>query len=347
MNGVYMGLDVEDFIFDESATYETYNVSDEEMNRFGVIECVDDPDLACYRIALENEQNHNAIMMAMLQNEYNVLEATGSVMVYEGAKLNQFFDMIKTQIQKFWAKVKGVFKKITDQINTIVMSNKQFAKKYRAVAKSIKKPKDKGFTGYPFDNADMDIPYSSVVEVLEQVKDFKLTAAEVKKAKMSEIMDAMRALLCGKNGKIKPEEFETALKVKCFGGINTTTVQIKHTSFDALLDSLEQAEEYKKITKGAYKEAENSVKKLLAEVNKEKAKAEDDDNENKVKAAKLKGEIMSKSLTLMSTAMNVQSRAIVTGATQLRKMANYWVRAAKKKSTNESFEFGSVDVEII
>lgn len=347
MNGVYMGLDVEDFIFDESATYEDYNVSDEDMNRFGVIECVDDPDLACYRIALENEQNHNAIMMAMLQNEYNVLEATGSTMIYEGAKLNQFFDMIKTQIQKFWAKVKGVFKKITDQINTIVLSNKQFAKKYRAIANSIKKPKDKGFTGYPFDQADMDIPYSNVTSALEKLKDYKMTSAEVKNTKKSEAMNEMRAMLCGKSGEIKPEEFETALKVKCFGSINTTTVQIKHTSFSTLLDSLEQADEYKKITKGAYKEAENSVKKLLAEVNKEKAKADDDGNETKVKAAKLKGELMSGSLTLMSTAMNVQSRAIVTAATQLRKMANYWVRNNKKKSTNESYEFAGMDVEII
>ena len=349
MNNVYMGLDVEDFIFDESATYEDYNVSEEDMNRFGVIECVDDPDLACYRIALENEQNHNAIMMAMLQNEYNVLESTGSVMVYEGAKLNQFFDMVKTQIQKFWAKVKGVFKKVTDQINSIVLSNKAFAKKYRGLAGSIKQPKDKGFTGYPFDQAVLEIPYSKVVSVLEKIKDVNYTAAEAKHHKMSAAMDAMRGALCDDSSGVKAEEFETTLKMRCFGSTNTTTVRIKHTDFGKLLDTLEDAEEFKKIAKGAYKEAENSVKKLLSEVNKEKAKAEANENETKVKSAKLKGEMMSKSLTLMSTAMNVQTRAIVTMAAQARKMANYWVKAGKPKkgSANESYEFEGIDVEII
>ena len=72
----------------------------EELTSNLVSSNVEDPDVACYRIALENEQNHNAIMMAIIQKEYNVLESTGSVMVYEGVDFVTIFDKVKKQIQE-------------------------------------------------------------------------------------------------------------------------------------------------------------------------------------------------------------------------------------------------------
>ena len=112
MANVYMGTDVEDFIFSEGTTYEEVEtpveegveetpeveeeeISDEELNEFGVIECVDEPEVACYRIALENEQNYNKIMNAFMMKEFSVLESTGEEMVYEAADVKKFFDLVK------------------------------------------------------------------------------------------------------------------------------------------------------------------------------------------------------------------------------------------------------------
>ena len=347
MNNVYMGLDVEDFIFGEGTTYEENidNVTDEEMNAFGVIECTEDPDVACYRIALENEQNHNAIMMAMIQREYNVLESTGSVMVYEGAKIDNFLDMVKRNIQKFWAKVKGVFKKVMDQISSIVLSNKAFVKKYRSAG--LKMPAEpKGFTGYDFDKVDMTLHYSKVIDIVREIKGASnADAREVyggEGAKHTE--DQLRGAIVKGSGTIGAEEFDKALKVKLYGAENTTTV--KPVAFNSLLDRLENAAASKKEAKAAHKEAEKTIKGLLSEVNSEKTKAKSD---AAVKAAKEKATLINKSLNVMSTALSAQTRAIVAMAAQDRKMANYIVRANNTdvKMTKESAVVEELDVVLI
>lgn len=350
MNNVYMGLDVEDFIFGDETSYEeSYDVTDEEMNNFGIIECVEDPDVACYRIALENEQNHNAIMTAMMQREYQVLESTGREMIYEGAKLNQFFDMVKTQIQKFWAKIKGVFKKVMDQVNSIVLSNKAFAKKYRGA--DLKAPKEKGFTGYPFKNGEVPVP--KYADALNRIGGANVVgaAASVDKDKTNLSLTTMhmnrvRGSIIGK-GEVTADQFATELKEYFYGSKNTQTVQISSTSFGDLLNKIENAAAEKKSAKIAYKEAETFVKQSLSTVNKAKAEAEKEDDEDKVRALKLTGELISKSLTVMSTALNVQTSAIIACAAQNRKMANYWVRANNKKGGTVKESFEGLEVELI
>ena len=356
MNNVYMGLDVEDFIFGDETSYEeSYNVTEEEMNKFGIIECVEDPDVACYRIALENEQNHNAIMTAMMQREYQVLESTGREMIYEGAKLNQFFDMVKTQIQKFWAKIKGVFKKVMDQINSIVLSNKAFAKKYRGANVGTLK-KDKGFTGYPFDNGEVKVPdYAKALEVISKdAVERAMSSSESKIANAgleAEYMNKIRGAVIGKSD-VDASEFAKELKKYFYGSENTVTVQIKDQNFGSLLDKIENSAAEKKSAKIAYKEVESFVKLALSETNKAKAEAEKEDDQETVRTLKTFGNLISKSLTVMSTALNVQTSAIVACAAQNRKIANYWVRTANKKGgverTNESFEgFEGIEVELI
>ena len=137
MANVYMGKDVEDFIFGEASYEETtttteetttveeesFEITDEEMNQFGVIECVDDPEVACYRIALENEQNYNMIMNAMMEKEFSVLEETGKEMVYEAANVKSFFNAIQAAISNFWSKVQGMFKAAMSRIQDFVSSN--------------------------------------------------------------------------------------------------------------------------------------------------------------------------------------------------------------------------------
>lgn len=345
MNNVYMGLDVDDFIFGEGTMYDdSYDdVTDEELNEFGVIKCTEDPDVACYRIALENEQNHNAIMTAMLTREYNFLESTGSVMVYEASKIENFLEMVKTNIQKFWAKVKGVFKKLMDNISSIVLSNKAFVKKYRSANISI--PKDaKKFTGYKFTN--LNINYSKVVDIVKLVAN--ATAKDYEKykkdEKADEKVDEIRGALLNTSG-IKAIDFDDELKKYLYGSVNTEVMVPKN--FQALLNDLETADSAKKSAKNAYKEAEKTIKGLLSEVKKEKADSKTEDAE---KRAKAKAEIINKSLTVMSTALNAHVRAITASAVQDRKMANYLVRVnnnPKVKMKNESAFEDDIDVVLI
>lgn len=341
MQNVYMGLDVEEFIFGEGTTYEeSYsNVTEEEMNEFGIIECVDDPEVACYKIALENEQNHNAIMMAMLTQEYNHVLENGVEMVYEGSKLDNFLDAVKRQIQKFWAKVKGVFKKVMDKLSTIVLSNKAFVKKYRSAG--LKLPvKEKEITGYTFPLKE--IKYSEVVKVVESIKDANTEA--MTKVSNDKMLDNVRGSLIGK-GMLSSDEFEKALKVHLYGSENTETVVMD--SFDVLMNKLESASDERKAAKAAHKEAEKSIKGLLSEVNKEKSAAKSD---AAVARAKRKSEVISRSLNIMSTALSAQTRAILADAAQNRKFANHLVNVQHKKGEKfqkESTVIEGLDIEII
>lgn len=328
MQNVYMGLDVEDFIFSEGTTYgdETYNnVTDEEMNAFGVIECTEDPDVACYKIALENEQNHNAIMMAMLTHEYNVLESTGEVMVYEGGAIKSFLNKVKEQIQKFWAKVKGVFKRVTDQLSSIVMSNKTFVKKYRSAGNLEAPAKD--FTGYNFDTTKFVVPYSAAVSEIGEIKQTD-TSDNVMETKLN----LVRSRLCF-NQKVTADNFAEVLKDQIYGSKNTVVVSTSGKNFQNLLDNLENASREKKAAKDAYKEAEKSVKKMLDDVKKLQREAESGSAEEK--AAKTRATAISRCLGIMSTALSVQTRAIIASAVQDRKMANYFVNSQNVKKKDE------------
>lgn len=336
MMNVYMGADVEDFIFGESTTYgydEVDNVTDEEMNAEGVIECVDDPDVACYRIALENEQNYNAIMTAMMEREIGVLESTGSEIVYEAGKVKEFFGWIKKQIQKFWAKVKGVFKKVMDTITSFVLSNKAFVKKYRPVASQMKKPKNKkDFEGYEF--GDLAIKYDRVADHLKvkksEIKGYMRNSDNIAIAKDRQdrrgAIDAsnslVRGIICGE-GSVAADAFDEKLRMKLYGGLKAKKLSIK--SFSEYLNALETAADVKKDAKEGYKEAEKSIKKLLSTVKEAESELGEKAKEDGMKVARMLSDCINGALSIMSTALSYQTRAIVAKAQQDRKIANWYV----------------------
>jgi hypothetical protein len=116
------------------------------------------------------------------------------------------------------------------------------------------------------------------------------------------------------------------------GGPNTITLDLE--DFTTLLNRLETAEDSRKAAKNSFKEAEKTVKALLNEVKEIRSKAESGSDAEKT--AKAKCDAINKSLTIMSTAMNVQTRAIIELAIQDRKMANYWVRSQNTKSVQHN-----------
>lgn len=356
MMNVYMGTDVEDFIFGESTSYEAEeinNVTDEEMNAEGVIECFDDPDVACYRIALENEQNHNAIMLAFAEQEITSLEEGVKDTLADGkAKAKQFLGWVKKQIQKFWAKVKGVFKKVMDTLASFVLSNKAFIKKYRPYASQMKKPKNKKeFEGHEFGN--LTINYEKVADLLKGKKSEIMRTAKNadaiavskdagdRRSFINALGNEIRTIICSTT--TTAESFDENLRTKLYGGTKVKKLSIKE--FAHYLNELESTADTKKDAKDGYKEAEKSIKKLLSTVKEVESELNEKGKEDAAKAARMMGEAINGGLSIMSTALSYQTRAIVAKAQQDRKIANWYVTG--QSSVKESAEIDVEDIVLI
>lgn len=342
MANVYMGHDVEDFIFGEGTTYEenTFEeectVTDEEMDACGIQECVDEPEVAFYRIALENEMNYNAIMNAMMSREFSVLESTGAEIVYEAENTKSFFEKIKQMIESFWRKVQGVFKKVVDMIGSLAMSNKKFVEKYKKEAGRIQKPaKDKKFKGYNFPE-DMTIDYDAVAKIVaDKVKPSDVAAKSEDEAnnfvedfrnRFSYTKNVMRGKLCGESSVVE-ENFKTALHKKLYGTAGKATELTEIPAFAKVLDELGSAASAKKTAKEAYDKAKKACKELRTQVKQAEStlrKSEGRKNPG-MKVAKCLTDSINAALTIMSTAMSAQSGAIIAKARQYRSIGAWYV----------------------
>lgn len=323
-------------------------VTSEEMNAFGVIECVDDPEVACYRIALENEMNYNTIMNAFMNKEFSVLESTGREMIYEAADVAKFFDTIMAYVKKFWGKVQGVFKKVMDRISEYVVFNKRFIDKYEGA--SMKTPEGANeFDGFNF--ADLTMDYMKIYDVVtKKIVDPKAlhkyaSADAVEQFVTSfnedfkDAKDQMRGIACGTSS-VKEEDFSKMLKERFYG--SAEKVKVKLLPFDELISELKSAKAAKDGAKQSYKKAESAVKSMMSDVKAAKAsvsKAKGKSN-SAMRVAKCYTDALNACITIMSKTLSAQTRAILTKAKQDRAMAGYYVsnqpKGEKKTAKNEA-----------
>ena len=84
-----------------------------------------------YILVAEAEENWNSIMKAVGIHELNVLEETGSEMVYEASDAGSFIDKLKDFFKMIWDKIVAVFKKFFATLDSFVRSDKDFVKKYK------------------------------------------------------------------------------------------------------------------------------------------------------------------------------------------------------------------------
>lgn len=337
MANVYMGKDVEDFIFGENTVYESVEVEEpeveveesyEELEGCGVLECVDEPEVACYRIALENEMNYNAIMNAFMKKEYSVLESTGVEMVYEAVDVKKFFTTIEEAIKRFWAKVQGLFKKIMDTIASFVNTNKAFVKKFRGYSNKLSTDV-KDFKGYNFNDLTK-VEYGKILDELnKEVKPSTLSSyadaekakAKVEAFKLDELKDNMRGAFVG-GGAVKADEFKKQLKVKFYG--SEAKVEVASAEFGELLDELEKASAVKKAAKEAYDSAKKSVNEMLKDI--KTAKKESEKSNPAMKVAKCYTDGCNAAINIMTTVMHMHTSAINAKMHQDRAMAAAMVR---------------------
>lgn len=106
----------------------------EEMDRLEEMPAADmksDDIMECYvEAVIANERNYNKIMMSVAHEEMSYFMEHGSEMVYEGARLDAFFDKVKAMIDKAWQKIKSIFEKAVGQVNAWISSDKRFVDKY-------------------------------------------------------------------------------------------------------------------------------------------------------------------------------------------------------------------------
>lgn len=354
MANVYMGHDVEDFIFGEGTVYEenttvveeeVEEITDEELNAHGVIECVDEPEVACYRIALENEMNYNAIMNAFMMKEFSVLESTGEEMVYEAVDVKKFFGWIKEQVGKFWAKVQGVFKSIMDKIADYVVYHKAFVKKYKDKP-MVEPTKAKEFQGFNFKLKENKPLFLAITKTIQ--KHVKPTDIMVKseaeanqfvenfKAGFENTKSYMRGNACGNSTAVADNEYEKALKVAFFGSEEKVKIT-KLPAFAELIKDLEDAKDAKNSAKLAYSEAKSAVKELQKDIKDAESKlAKGDAKTHGMKVARCLTDAINASLTIMSKSLSVYTKAIMTKVSQDRAMAAFYVQnqPASAKTTD-------------
>lgn len=373
MSNVYMGENLEEFIFDENATFEVeettpvveegatepaegeeeVEVTDEEVNMFGVIECVDEPEVACYRIALENEQNYNTIMNAFMTKEFSVLESTGQEMVYEAVDVKKFFSNVAAAVAKFWAKVQGMFKQVIQNIAAYTATNKSFIEKYKDA--DIKTPEtDKKFKGFKFGN--LDVNYGEIYDAAKAKIDVSLIAStdddkienlvSTFNESMGKVKNRMRGIACAKQ-EVAADDFKKALKVRFYGSEEKEEIATL-PAFKSLLDDLAKAGEARKAAKDAHASALKSVKDIQKDIKtaeRNLAKAEGRRNAG-MKLGKCLTDAVNATITIMSQTLSAQMGAIITSARQSRAMAAYYV-AHQPKATAESTVVEADDMGIV
>lgn len=188
------------------------------------------------RIAMESvEELHEIFMESFYETEQIELAAATEGVDVAGSKFEAMLEAanqnvlqkVKTFLQKLWEKVKAFFHNVKRFIASIMMSGKDFVKKYKADIDKLKGLKDFEFEMYKYDDAKIDdvdeinvddAADKLVGKALEKVKNVASTTAEkiddvVKEYKESfneKWEDGMRGLAVGK-GSIPAEDFDEEL----------------------------------------------------------------------------------------------------------------------------------------
>lgn len=376
MANVYYGSDVEDFIFGE-ATYEEAcskkenadvddigvdvetdddgkidtQVKEEveaEMEACGVMECVDDPEVACYRIALENEQNYNMVLNAFMQKEISVYESTGEEMVYEAAEKGRFFSAIQAIIDKFWAKIQGVFKAVINRIVSSTKANDSFIKKYKN-AKMETPSKAFEFKGYDF---PMGYPnFKGVADIVDKVQSDYCVKAMFEengedtikefRSNFDSIKGKMRGCMCKKDS-VSADDFKGELNIAFFGVKDLKDKKaVKLIQFNELIKELERGKTSRENVKKSYDDAKAAITKLKATVKKTESSCKKAKDSIGMQAARCLSDAISAGTTIMSQGLSAKTSAITAKLIQDRTMAAFYIKnqskgTSDKKTANES-----------
>ena len=333
-----------ELFFDENAGEE---ISDEELNEFGIIETGEEPEVAGYAIALENEQNFNAIMNAMMVKEYACLESTGTELVYTEGAIGDFFEAVKTTIKRWWGKFAEMIKKAQDKIIKYTRENGAFVKKYKG--KDMKAPSQgtMDVEGYTYSNLQSSGPtLISVVAESYRIRGSKFLSdlnadssekiEDVKTAiedYVEKFDDGLKEKLNARAG-TKDKALAEAVKAYYRGKKQKITVK----GFKDLIKEMDQAAEIRKHLKNDYDAAKKASKELLKSVHtmQKSCDRKDDTEKARLAATKPLVSLLKKTMNAMGKVQSVSIQVYYEKCKADRAMAMWIINHQPKKATKES-----------
>lgn len=279
---------------------ESYTLSDEDdmrMESYEEIECYDDPEDAFSRIAMEATENFYKLCEAVTVDEFSHYVATNEEMIYESGKISEIFESIKKFILNCWEKVKGVFRKVMDTIESALAQDKKFVEKYKSKVENFNGTIEA--KGYPFDFkklssaaceriltkfdkiADIDKLISGVENDNGELKG-SISSKSVEDIFGKDIEDVLRGSSIGE-GKISKQDFPKKLKKYFFGSDDKETFKVTKQSAMGALDEIKLAKSTKASVRASYdankmafntyiKLANTAKKEAIAAFGKKKAK---------------------------------------------------------------------------
>ena len=228
-------------------------------------------------IVAESTVNDNRLMEAIGINEAAYFAQTGEEYVYTEGTLSDIWGKIKSFIMKIWEKIKGLFKRFVAMFDKYFASDKDFVKKYKKRI-LMADAKDISYDGYKFPGlaGATDLMQKGQAEATKE-SDKKEKAALIKNEdEVNDIMDAIRAQMCGSSSGVSANEFSTELKEKIYG--DKENMEGSELEVSKQISYIENYAEQKKVVEKAKKAVDKFFKdaiKLIDDKEKEFTKPKD------------------------------------------------------------------------
>lgn len=251
-----------------------------------------------------NEKNLNTIMMSVVAEEYQYLLENGTEMVYEGAKLDAFFDKVKSFLDKAWQKIRSIFDKALNNIKAWTATDAKFVQKYKKQIEAATGNICKIADSYKIDKSILtDNVYSDVATNMRGVIDKKKKGAEVVRKK--EGTDWISKNIYGDYGKTREEAL-----IEYKNKIGLGKKDVVDISGKEVVAELENGKTNKNNIKIWYNDAKKaiaSMKKQVEDAKREAAKKSTVDDSSSSYSHLLKG--CNQAISYMSGLQSLQLQA--------------------------------------
>lgn len=294
---------VDDIDNDDVMTEE----EDAMMEAYESIKCPeDDLNEAMSRIMMETVENYHIIIETAMMDDFNEFMSTNEGVVYEESRVKNVLGAIRKFIENAWQKVKGVFEKFLNAIDTSVRSDAAFLKKNED--KIMKFSGSLEMKGYTYEGLKKDSdPYSSIQKAFNSVMGPEVTSKIIKsntvdKDNVKKSVDALpgklREAVLGSN--CDSSEFSKRYRNYLLGSAEAVT--IKPTPSDVVKEVKSAA-----VTKQKAKKSYNAVKRAFKDLIKST-----NDTEKVITASMGKKEAKEADISVAITAYNRACRTTIT-----------------------------------
>ena len=294
---------VDDIDNDDVMTEE----EDAMMEAYESIECPeDDLNEAMSRIMMETVENYHIIIETAMMDDFNEFISANEEVVYEESRVKNVIGAIKKFIENAWQKVKGVFEKFLNAIDTSVRSDAAFLKKNEE--RILKFSGSLEMKGYTYDglkkNSD---PYKAIQDAFESTMGSKVTSKLIKndtvnKDSVKKSVDALpgklRKAVLGSD--VDSSDFSKKYKDYLLGSAEPVT--IKPTPSDIVAE-VKSAATTKNEAKKSYNEVKRTFKNLIKSTN---------DTEKVITSYMGKKEAKEADISVAITAYNKACRTTIT-----------------------------------